>query len=225
MDELVAGRVPLPVVMAELARMRPVFHSEADLQHAFARVLWELDPEVQCRLEVRQSTSDGVEHLDLLCITSQGRTAVEFKYIKSAWSGAVGAGPSGEQYALKPHGAPDVSRRDFVFDVARLESFCARPDQNGLALMVTNTSALWREPKPSAKRPRDFEFRLHQGGELAGTLLWGGGDYPPNTRVLRGTYPLRWQPYSLQPGAAGEFRYLALFVEPSGTAPTEPDAS
>ncbi|MEE1821492.1 hypothetical protein PUR61_04655 [Streptomyces sp. BE20] len=225
MDDLVAGRLPRPAVMAELARTRPVFHSEADLQHAFARTLWELDREVQCRLEVRQTTSDGVEHLDLLCATAEGRTAVEFKYVKSAWSGAVGAGPSGEQYALKAHGAPDLARRDFVFDVARLERFCDRADQNGLALMVTNTSALWREPKPSAKLPRDHAFRLHEGGELTGELLWGGGDYPPNTRVLRGTYPLRWQPYSVRPGAAGEFRYLALFVEPGGTAPAEPDAS
>jgi hypothetical protein len=121
---------------------------------------------------------------------------------------------------LKSHGAPDEARRDFVFDVARLERFCDRPDQNGLALMVTNESALWREPKRSAKRPRDYEFRLHQGGELAGTLLWGGGDYRPNTRVLRGTYPLHWRPPT-----AGAFQYLALSIEPGGTAPTEPDAS
>ena len=44
--------------MAELARVRPVFHSEADPQHAFARVLWELAPEVECRLEARQTLSD-----------------------------------------------------------------------------------------------------------------------------------------------------------------------
>ncbi|MEY9849749.1 hypothetical protein ABH940_006861 [Streptacidiphilus sp. BW17] len=223
MEDLVAGRVALSAVMAELTAVRPVFHSEADLQHAFSRVLWKLAPEVECRLEVQQTASGDVEHLDLLCIGPSQRTAVEFKYVKRAWNGTLAAGPAQEQYVLKSHGAPDLARRDFVFDVARLERFCDRPDQNGLALMVTNEPALWVEPKPSRKQPRDHEFRLHEGGELAGTLLWGGGDYTPNTRVLRGTYPLRWRPYSLQPGTNGAFRYLALFIEPGLPAPAVPD--
>ncbi|WP_377266894.1 hypothetical protein [Peterkaempfera sp. SMS 1(5)a] len=223
--DLIAGQVPLSQVMAVLARERPVLHSEADLQHGFARVLWELDCEVRCRLEVRQTTSDGIEHLDLLCIGSRGRTAVEFKYIKHAWSGSVGAGPLGEQYVLKSHGATDEARRDFVFDIARLERFCERPDQNGLALMVTNEPALWRGPKPSGQRSRDHEFRLHQGGTLAGTLLWGGEDYPRNTRVLRGTYPLNWRPYSQQDGAGGVFQYLAVSIEPDSKASSGPAES
>lgn len=223
--DLIAGRVALSVVLAELARVRPVFHSEADLQHAFARVLWVLAPEVECRLEVRQTTSVGIEHLDLLCIGPLGRTAVEFKYVKRAWSGTVGTGPMEERYALKSHGAPDLARRDFVFDVARLEKFCDGPVQNGLALLVTNDPALWERPKLPGKLSRDHEFRLHEGGELSGTLLWGGGDYAPNTRVLRGAYPLHWQPYSLQPGTTGLFRYLALFVEPGQASPTASDAA
>ena len=218
---LIAGRVALSEVMARLAAVRPVFHSEADLQHGFARVLWELDREVQCRLEVRQSVSAGVEHLDLLCKSSLGRTAVEFKYVKRSWNGVLGTGPMQEQYALKSHGAPDLARRDFVFDVARLEKFCDRPDQNGLALLISNEPALWQEPKPAGKQSRDHEFRLHEGGELSGTLLWGGGDYEPNTRPLRGAYPLHWHPYSLQAGATGEFRYLALFIDPGAPAPAE----
>jgi hypothetical protein len=222
--DLIAGQVALSEVLAVLAGVRPVFHSEADLQHAFARVLWELAPEVECRLEVRQASSDDVEHLDLLCLGPLGRTAVEFKYVKRAWSGTVGAGPLAERYALKSHGAPDLARRDFVFDVARLEKFCDRPDQNGLALLITNEPALWQEPKPSGKRSRDHEFRLHEGGELSGTLLWGGGDCQRNTRVLRGAYLLHWRPYSLQPGAAGEFRYLALFVAPGAAVPVEAES-
>jgi len=219
--DLIAGQVGLSEVLAVLAGVRPVFHSEADLQHAFARVLWGLAPQVECRLEARQTVSEGNEHLDLLCISSLGRTAVEFKYVKRAWSGTVGAGLLEERYALKSHGAPDLARRDFVFDVARLERFCDRPDQNGLALLVTNESALWQQPKPSVMQSRDREFRLHEGGELSGTLLWGGGDFAPNTRVLRGTYPLRWRPYSQRPGTGGEFRYLALLVDPAAEAPVE----
>ena len=36
----------------------------------------------------------SVEHLDPLCISSRGRTAVEFTYVKRAWSGTLGAGPT-----------------------------------------------------------------------------------------------------------------------------------
>jgi hypothetical protein len=71
---LIAGEVPLTEVMARLQRDRPVFHSEADLQHSFARTLWELAPKIQSRLEVRQNAPDapGAESFDLLCI---GRAA------------------------------------------------------------------------------------------------------------------------------------------------------
>jgi hypothetical protein len=65
---LIAGQVPLVEVMARLGQDRPVLHSEADLQHSFARALWELAPEIQSRFEVRQYVpgATGAEYLDLL---------------------------------------------------------------------------------------------------------------------------------------------------------------
>lgn len=87
-ETLIAGQVPLADVIARLHRDRPVFHSEADLQHSFARALWELEPGIGCRLEVPQHTADRVERLDLLCIGPSGRTAIEFKYPTRAWKGS-----------------------------------------------------------------------------------------------------------------------------------------
>lgn len=89
---LIAGEVSLPEVMARLQQDRPVFHSERDLQHSFARVLWELAPKIQSRLEVRQNARDavGAEYLDLLCIGPLGRTAIEFKYFTTQWTGTAG---------------------------------------------------------------------------------------------------------------------------------------
>ncbi|MFI9150444.1 hypothetical protein [Streptomyces sp. NPDC053367] len=124
--------------------------------------------------------------------------------------------PSGtppEEYALRTHNAPDVARRDFLRDVERLERFCDRADQNGLALLITNESSLWR-PRQRRTPTRDEEFRIHHGRELSGTLLWAGGAFPGNTRVLRGTYSLAWRPYAQLEGPAGEFRCLAVFVAP-----------
>ncbi|MEC3995254.1 hypothetical protein VSR01_17595 [Actinacidiphila sp. DG2A-62] len=217
---LIAGEVSLPEVMARLKQDRPVFYSERDLQHSFARVLWELAPDIRSRLEVRQNAPDavGAEYLDLLCIGHAVRTAIEFKYFTAEWIGAVGQPP--EEYALKSHDSDDVARLRFVSDIARLERFGNRPDQNGLALLITNAVSLWTPSKRDTTRDR--EFRIHPGRTLTGRLLWGGGDYPRNTRTLRGTYPLNWQPYSLQDGPRGEFRYLAVSVAAELTPPLTP---
>jgi hypothetical protein len=211
-EPLIAGEVPLTEVIARLRQDRPVFHSEADLQHSFARVLWELAPKIQSRLEVRQNAPDaaGAEYLDLLCTGPSARTAIEFKFFTAQWAGAAGQPP--EEYALKSHAATDLARLGFVSDIARLERFGTRPDQNGLALLITSEAGLWMPPKQVGTRDRDF--RIHQGRTLTGQLLWGGGDYEPNTRTLRGSYLLNWQPYSLQDGLRGEFRYLSVFTEP-----------
>ncbi|WP_380899586.1 hypothetical protein [Streptomyces desertarenae] len=212
----IAGQASLDDVMARLRRDRPVFHSEADLQHSFARVLWELAPGVRSRLEVPQRSSGRPEYLDLLCIGSSASTAVEFKYVTREWTGE--AGPLGEEYALRSHGAADLARLHFVRDIARLERFCTQRDQNGLALILTNEPLLWTPPRPQSRRTRDHEFRIHQGVVLSGTLLWAEGTYEPNTCNLRGAYPLDWQPYSQQDGTGGEFRYLAVFIDPLTTA-------
>ncbi|MFJ9892184.1 hypothetical protein ACIQPR_02520 [Streptomyces sp. NPDC091280] len=209
----IAGQASLDDVMTELSRRRPVFHSEADLQHSFARVLWELAPDVHSRLEVPQRRSGKTEYLDLQCLGPERRTAIEFKYFTRGWSGKVGTPV--EDYDLKAHGATDLARLHFVRDMARLERFCRRPDQNGLALMLSNEASLWTSPGSGRRRTRDHDFRIHHGRELAGTLLWAEGTYERNTCSLRGTYPLKWETYSEQGGAGGEFRYLAVFVSAS----------
>ncbi|MER5534936.1 hypothetical protein [Streptomyces mirabilis] len=208
----VAGRIPLGDVIAQLGRRRPVFHSEADLQHSFARALWELSPDVRSRLEVPQRAGGKAEYLDLLCIGPSARTAIEFKYFTRRWTGTVGT--PAEDYALKGHAAADLARLYFVRDIARLERFCRRPDQNGLAIMLTNDASLWTPPGAGRGQTRDREFRIHQGRELVGTLLWAEGAYKPNTCTLRGAYPLDWEPYSALDGPGGEFRYLAVSVNP-----------
>ncbi|MFJ7158901.1 hypothetical protein ACIQUQ_28710 [Streptomyces sp. NPDC101118] len=215
----VAG-VPLDDVMAVLRRDRPVFHSEADLQHGFARALWKAAPEVHSRLEVPRRRPGRAEYLDLLCLgPAGGQTLIEFTYFTRDWAGTL-PGPPAEEYRLRNHGADDLARLRFVEDVVRLEAFCDRPDRNGLAILVTNAPALWTAPKPRPTPPRDLEFRLHEGRTLTGTLRWAGGAYPANTRRLRGRYTMTWQPYSELPGPGGAFRYLAV---PVG-APAEPGA-
>ncbi|SFF52474.1 hypothetical protein SAMN05216251_117130 [Actinacidiphila alni] len=218
---LIAGEVSLPEVMAQLQQDRPVFHSERDLQHSFARVLWKMAPTVEVRLEVRQNSPEaaGAEYLDLLCIGATARTAIEFKYRTAKWTGT--ADPDQEQYTLKSHSATDLARLGFVSDIARLERF-GKPNQNGLALLITNEAGLWTPPKQNNTRDRDF--RLHEGRTLTGQLVWGRDDYKPNRRHLNGSYSLNWHSYSMQDGLRGEFRYLAVFIgpEPTPGLPAQP---
>jgi len=195
--------------MTELRSTRAVFHSEADFQHAFAWALHRLEPTLNIRLEVRQQ--DG-EKVDLFCFGPQGRTIVELKHFTAEWEGTDPA--TGEQFHLRGHAATDVGRRGFVFDIARLEKFCAADGAaNGFAVMLTNDRALWN-PAVGSRLPRDLEFRIHEGRTLSGTLRWGteGDYYEPNQRELSGSYPLAWQNYSSLGGRNGDFRWLAVAV-------------
>lgn len=204
-----ASGVQLSKAMGALRRARPVFHSEADLQHSFARALWEVAPDVRSRLEVPQRRQGRREYLDLLCLGPGGQTLIEFKYFTRSWTGFVPGAPD-EKYQLRDHGALDVARLNFVEDIVRLEKFCNRADQDGLVLLVTNEPGLWAIPKPRSRPTRDQQFHIHEGRALTGTLLWAEGTYTDNTRYLRGSYGLTWQPYSELPGPGGTFRYLAV---------------
>jgi hypothetical protein len=204
----IAGQIDVAVVMAELAVKRPIFHSEADFQHAFAWTVHSLRPSIQVRLEVRQA---GGEYLDLLCFGPHGRTAVELKYFTAKWDGLDEV--TGEQFHLRAHAADDLARRNFVFDIARLERFCSVDTSltNGLAIMLTNHRALWAPPR-HARPTRDQQFRLHDSRTLTGTLRWGGPGsfYDANERTLVGSYQLAWNDYTTLDGANGQLRWLGL---------------
>jgi hypothetical protein len=162
------------------------------------------------RLEVRRAEG---ERLDLLCFGSAGRTAIEFKYFTARWDGEDP--DTGEQFHLRAHAADDVARRDFVFDIARLERLCAndRTLTNGFAVMLTNHQALWK-PATRSQATRDQEFRIHDGRVLAGTLRWGteGSYFANNQRDLVGSYQLTWNDYTTPNGKNGEFRWLGVEI-------------
>jgi hypothetical protein len=64
--------------MARLAARRPIFHSEADFQHAFAWQLQTDHPDARIRLETRPRP--GVR-LDVLTVIDDRRVAYELKYL------------------------------------------------------------------------------------------------------------------------------------------------
>lgn len=203
-------------LLPSLATRRPVFHSEADLQHALA---WEVQvarPELRVRLETRPVP--GV-HLDLLFTdTTDGDSlAVELKYLTDRWEGEV----EGEKFALLRQGAQDIRGYDCVKDIGRVERVVADGyARSGLVLVISNDPSYWRAPS-HGRATNAAAFRLHDGLVLSGSRAWG-----PNTGAgtmaggrtapvdLRGTYSLAWQDYAKLPGPRGVFRYLAVSVPP-----------
>ena len=201
-------------VMAHLCERRPVFHSEADFQFAFAQSAVDLHPAADVRLEARPAPPRA-EYVDLVCAMAGRRTFIELKYPTAGWEGTD---VRGEHFALRHHSAYDLARRYFIHDVARLERFVVEePGSDGVAILLTNEPSLWSEPGP--RGTRDVNFRIHEGNTLSGDLVWGKGDATRFDQHLRGTYTARWVDYSNLGGPKGRFRWLA-FTVPSSSRPT-----
>ena len=210
----VADMIDMDGVLGRLAADRPIFHSEADFQHALAWRIQSAYSEAHIRLETRPER--GI-HLDLLVGLPEGRTAIELKYLAARFVGVVGV----EQYELPNRGAHAISRYDFVKDVSRIER-CIRSGyaDRGWAVALSNDQSYWTVG--SKANPVDAAFRLHDGRVLSGLLSWGIDVGAGTTRgreaalAVSGSYSCKWRSYSdvATPNKRTAFRYLALSVVP-----------
>lgn len=216
--ELIAGTVDIDAILRDLASRRPVFHSEADFQHAFAWAAHQVDPALEVRLET--SPVQGIR-LDLLLSRPDlgQRTAIELKYLTASWAGEV----FGEHFALKNQAAQDVRAYDVVKDMSRLERLVgAGLADNGFLIAITNDHSYWR-PVTHGRPTNADAFRIYEGLELAGPRSWGpdtgagtmrGREAPLD---LRGSHQMRWRDFSrVDNGNGGSFRALVVEVRRAG---------
>lgn len=212
MTTMLAGRVQLNAVMSQLTEHRPVFHSEADFQFAFAQTLATLDQSTDVGLEVPYR-AERRTYVDLRCASDDHTTLVEFKYVTRTWAGNAGA--RNEAFELRGHEALDLARLHFIHDVYRLENWTStHPNTNGVAILLTNDNRLWDAPR-NANPTRDHAYRVHHGQTITGDLAWGTPErpYAANNRTIRGTYRADWQHYSnLDDRPRGELRWLGWHV-------------
>ena len=200
--EIVSSGVDLHDVrslMVALAKRRPIFHSEADFQHALA---WELHtryPDGAVRLE--QQVLPGI-HLDLALRDGRCTTAFELKYLTRGAEVEI----AGERFILKQHGAQPPRRYDCVRDLVRLEALTSSgAADEGFAVVLTNDPAYWNAGLGDGGV--GASFRIHQGRRLHGTLSWGGQTAPGTMHnretalSLTGEYLTDWIVYGEQ--AAG----------------------
>jgi len=201
-------------VITALSSRRPIFHSEADFQHALA---WEIHgrlPNASVRLEYPISIANKILHLDFWAAQNGESVAVELKYKTRGFLTQVG----GEQYTLTDQSAQDLGRYDFVKDIQRLEQIVAsRKNAAGYAILITNDSAYWKQARDS--HPVDADFRLDNGRTLHGELKWSVRASKGTIRsreaqiTINGQYNLQWQDYSdLNLNGYSKFRYLVVCV-------------
>ena len=200
-------------IMGELSESRPIFHSEADFQHALAWAIRETVPDSRIRLEFNPfAQDDRRSYLDIWLADSG--VALELKYKTSALTAEV----CGERFNLLNQGAQNHGRYDFLSDVQRLERAAREGGARaGYAVMLTNDSSYWRPPSPSYKSANDAAFRIHEGRRVRGELRWiresRGTKGRESPIRLTGDYTMRWRDY---PTTGSErnwgFRYLAVAV-------------
>jgi len=202
-------------VMTRLAAQRPVFHAEADFQHALAWMIHEVRPTASIRLEQRMS-SDSNERLDLLAVVDGVRLAMELKYPVMRLVATV----DGEAFVLRNSFTADRDRAAFVQDIVRVEALVEEGVADaGVALLLSNATPLWDPARTLRGQPADSQFRFHEGATLAGRLAWSGDatwwrkQYPEAFDLLR-SYRFSWCDYSNVGGeGGGTFRWTCAVAE------------
>lgn len=210
---LIAGSVDLDAALSALAWVRPVFHSEADFQHALAWQVHAADPLMRVRLEARAVSG---ERLDLWF----GRpdlglsTALELKYLCTS----LDVVHDGERFVLPVQGAQDVRGYDVIKDVSRVERIVSqRVTHNGAVVAITNDPSYWTRPS-HGRRTGAAAFRLYDGELVSGVRAWGPESagtqkYRKDAIELTGSYVMAWRDYS-QPAdvRGGRFRQLVIEI-------------
>ena len=208
-----ARTLDLHAVMNALSAERPVFHSEADFQHALAWKLQQLLPGAQVRLEYKPFPAERFS-LDIWLRNGEELVCIELKYPTRR----LLVEANGERFELRDQAAQDITRYDFVKDLTRIERIVDAHSGAGCAILLTNDSAYWKEALRADSV--DAAFRVAEGRELSGALAWaphaGRGTMRGREAELnlRHSYRLSWRDYSQFSGAYGRFRYLLASVPP-----------
>jgi hypothetical protein len=153
--------------MGALSATRPLFHSEADFQHALAWQLQRQHPSISIRLEYRSRHLTQRGYVDIWIVDGDDRVGLELKYKTRPLKATV----AGEDFELLGQGAQDHGRYDTLNEVQRLEQVvAAAPRATGFLLLLTNDRSYWT----ASGRPGsiDEQFRLHDERTVTGALKW-----------------------------------------------------
>lgn len=217
----------LTTILKVLAERRPVFHSEADFQHALAWLIHEHHPTAKVRLEYRPARLERKTYVDIWIEQGDEICAIELKYKTRRLQATVGEEP----FDLMDQSAQDIARYDFCKDIGRIEALTsAYPGLTGFAVLLTNDRGYWRKSRRGGNV--DDAFRLHEATSLSGRLAWADHASDGTTKgrneaiCLQGEYRLSWTAYSTCDGRRNsEFRMAIVGIGPVRHVPAVPTVS
>jgi hypothetical protein len=199
--------------LADLAQRRPLFHSEADFQHALAWVLHERFADAKVRPEMPRDLNSKRAHVDLWIELNGLKIAIELKYLTRSLDLEI----DGERFSLT-QGAGDWARYDVLKDLQRIECLVrAGLADLGAVVALSNDPAYWT-PFRAGFVPNYAAFRIDEGHRVEGTMGWGESTGPGTLKgrgqpiQLLASYTCRWTPYSSCPGPNAELRRLTFLV-------------
>lgn len=201
-------------VLQQLSLERPIFHSEADFQHALAWKIHLIYNNAKIRLEFNPYTDGQRVHIDIFIQIQDVRYAIELKYkIRK-----LDIDSNGESFHLLNQSAQDIGRYDFLKDIVRLEKFTHEYDHaKGIAVFLTNDVGYWQ--KANNNNTVDRAFRVFDDRVITGNLSWdnrasaGTKKGRESDLDINGKYMLKWKDYSnLEKSTKGKFRYLLVEV-------------
>lgn len=182
-------------ILISLAKRRPVFHSEADLQFEFA---WELRKSFDGRIRLEYPMRE-IGELDIFL--PDPNVIIEFKYKTKKDSFII----NGEPFSLKQQSANPLGRYDFLKDVSRVETSLMK----GYCIFLTNDPSYWR---PDI-RGNGKAFSFESDRIIHGTFAWQKkkiksiGSNRMKNIYLHGTYRCDWKRYSKN------FRFLLFSIK------------
>jgi len=202
----------LKSILRKLADTRPVFHSEADLQHSLAWEIQKMHGNCKIRLEYPFNLEKRI-YLDIYLQIEEMKYAVELKYKTRKISAVYHC----EKYILQNHSAQDLGRYDFLKDVERLENVKKVDNCAGFAIFLTNDSSYWKTSR--RVDTVDSDFRINEGKSVSGDLKWSERASKGTTQNreadihLNGEYNVSWDEYSrVGTGSYSIFKYLILTI-------------
>lgn len=212
----------LSCVLRNLAKRRPVFHSEDDFKFELAwelktRVGFQVQIEFPFHLNKEKDTKGNPRNLRLDLRLSDGkkRYGIELKYKTKALDFDNGD----LKFKLRDQGGDDQARYDFMKDIWRIEESIREGYIDfGYSIFLTNAANYW---KAGRENTIDQDFKLYDGRKVSGNLKWAkrasSGTTKSRTRPIRlnNKYQFNWDDYSsvccaVEKSKYTDFKYLAV---------------
>ena len=195
--------------MRELAKKRPVFHSEDDFKFEFGFLLREKYGNVRLERPFYLNDDSKIE----LDVEVDGRIAIELKYKKALFKQNI----NDELFDLSKDGKTTYSRYDIVKDAWRVKSLIDEKHHSlGFTIVLVNVREYWSSVK---ERNKDKQFELTENRKFikGKSLVLKDSKNKDQYRPIEVNFneEIKWIDYSTEEGKNGTFRFFVMDVNDS----------